>query len=338
MLHEIIPQSAIVLSLVGIIVILGRKFPKVCELKFEEKAGTQKPKMKFSQRLRIGLSQGGIILGRCFKQIAALLYVVVNNFTKKLVAWRQSRRAKALERKEKQKKETALEAKIENQQEVQVPKVQAHVSGLTPESKPLVSGVEVSPPQRFGHFRQNRLPSSAPFVQRQVLPSIGKGKRTLPMHSWSIDELLTEAQKFVKLKRFDQAESLCLVAVRKNPHIARVYKILGNIYFQQGNFEDARRSFREALKRGVDEIEVYKKLGYAYVACDKYKEAVRVYRQAIKNNRAKEYFYLELGKVYRDHHQIEQAIAVYENLVREYPGNFQYIELLEKQKKIGKSE
>ncbi len=336
MLQEIIPQSAIVLSLVGIIIILGRKFPKVCALKIEERAKAPEVKIKFSQRLRAGLGQGGIILGRCFKQIAALFYLIAQGLSKKLAAWRQGHRTKALERQEKKKAEAALKTANKHQKEAPVPAAPVRVP--EPEPKPLERRRAVFSARRVPPFEKTALPASAPWSRPKIaVPSI-KRERTLPMHSWSVDELLTEAGKFATLKRFDQAESLCLAAVRKNPHLARVYKILGNIYFEQKNFEDARRSFREALKRGTDEIEVYKKLGFSYIECDKYKEAIRVYRQAVKNNRAKEYFYLELGKIYRETQQREKAIAVYEDLVREYPGNFQYIELLEKQKKIGKQE
>lgn len=327
MFNEIIPQSAIILSLVGIIVILGRKFPKACELKIEATPKREKGDKKFFAQLGLGFKKARSLFFQGAKVGGRFLYFAGGAIGRKSVsAWRQHR-VKAQARKAKKERERALASKEMPQPKVTPPReTPKETKEKPPSKKPAPKMPPLVRPTLERTLPQPRL------TQRLVKAKIAQAPAK--MEDLDIDQLLTRAQRFAKVKSFGQAEKMCLEVIRKDSHVSRVYKILGCIYFQQGNFDDAQRSLREALKRGIDEIDVYKKLGQCYVQGDKSKEAIKIYRRAIKNNRAKEYFYLELGKILRNSGQQDKAIRAYQDLVREYPGNYKYTELLEKQKKL----
>lgn len=310
MIYEIVPQLVIVLSLIGIIIILGKKLPAVrdSEITVVVKFPTKKRKI--------------LRFGPFFKKIGHYLVVALGQIAKgmRFLGRRGNfvlEKVGAKIREKRQKKAQSREAK----KKALIPgKIQTKEIKLTLRKieKPKLTREFPSPKDR-GKNKRARLKviSVTPFKEQL-----------------SGEELLTRAIGLVKIERFSQAEAMCLDVIRKDPHNIRVYKVLGDLYLKQGNFQDAASSFREALKRGLSEVEIYKKLGVSYLEQGKTREAVRVYRRALTQKLAKEYFYLELGKVYRQRNEIEKAIQVYENLVREYPGNYQYIELLEKQRKL----
>ena len=310
MTYEIIPQFVIVLALAGIIVILGRKLPEVRELKIDAVSESRKNRKTILAVLKAGLPRIGYLIlsiaresGGAAKKVLVLCgrgLKALGGGIKGLIEARRKNEQKMPHRNEKiQQGETLMRA--EDEQEA----------------------------------RRSRRPKpfmSKGFKAREVKVKIPSAP--LEREELSLEELLTDAQNTVKIKHFKAAEKICFSVIRKSPKNAQVYKILGTLYFEQGNFRDAESSFREALKRGADEIDVYRKLGFAYTEEGKMKEAEKIYRRAIKKNRAKEYFYLELGKMYRNQNNIDKTVRTYEELVKAYPGNYQYLELLEKQRKI----
>jgi len=318
MFYEMIPQSVIVLSLVGIIVILGRKLPRLRDLKIEPGISEKKTKKKVSLSVQSYFKRAGSLSlagARVFWKAFVLFFKKVGRLFVLAKKKMRARRKKKAEQKEKLLKELTE------------PKLKVDLGAQEEEI-----------------FKEVELADEP--IKKEVIPEIpsgqGEGKKikvrvpikSLNFQGLSVEALLTRARDFVKIKSFGQAESACLAAIRKNPKNIKVYKILGNVYFEQGNFKDAQRSFSEVLKRGMDEIDIYKKLGQAYAEQGRKDKVIKIYRRAIKNNRAKEYFYLELGKAYKEQGRRDKLIGVYEDLVREYPGNYKYIELLEKQKKL----
>ncbi|MFA4880673.1 MAG: tetratricopeptide repeat protein [Candidatus Doudnabacteria bacterium] len=313
MTYEIIPQFVIVLALAGIIVILGRKLPEVRELKIDAVSESRKNRKTILAVLKAGLPRIGYFIlsiarkgGRAGEKILVLCgrgLKALGGGIKGLIEARRENRQKMPRQNEKiQREETLMRA--DDEQEAR---------GLR-RPKPFMS-------QGFKAREVKVEIPSAPLEREE--------RKEL-----SLEELLTDAQNAVKIKHFKAAEKICFSVIRKSPKNAQVYKILGTLYFEQGNFRDAESSFREALKRRADEVDIYRKLGLAYTGEGKMKEAEKIYRRAIKNNRAKEYFYLELGKMYRNQNNIDKTVRTYEELVKAYPGNYQYLELLEKQRKI----
>lgn len=314
MIYEIIPQFVIVLALAGIVVILGRKLPEVRELKID---AVSKPRKNRKTVLAV--------FKTCLPHIGYFILSVARKgggaAKKILVLCRRG--LKALGGRIK----GLIEARRKNKQ-----KIPYQNEKIQQEEKILMRAGDEQEARRL---RKPKPFTSQGFKAREVKVEIPSAllKRE-EQEELSLEELLTDAQNAVKIKHFKAAEKICFSVIRKSPKNAQVYKILGTLYFEQGNFRDAESSFREALKRGADEIDVYRKLGFAYTEEGKMKEAEKIYRRAIKKNRSKEYFYLELGKMYRNQNNIDKTVRTYEELVKAYPGNYKYIELLEKQRKI----
>ncbi|MDP2918367.1 MAG: tetratricopeptide repeat protein [bacterium] len=301
MTYEIIPQLAIILGLAGIIVILGRKIPQTRELKIEMPAASLSLREKTGTALkkvpRYGLAAiiGG---GKKLRQAASFSF----NLARRGILF-LGRKIKMAKEKAEEKRRAKKAAQI--QAASPVPAEEAGAQRLAEAKKEI-------------YFK--------PLAKRKERKAAAR---------LDLEELLRQAQNYVRLGRLEEAEKICFAIIRRNSKNAQVYKILGNLYFAKDNFPDAENSFREALKRGIDEIDVYKKLGLAYTEEGRIKEAEKIYHRALKNKKAKEYFYLELGKMYRNQNNASAALKIYEDLAREYPGNYQYVELLEKQKKAG---
>lgn len=319
MVYAIFPQLVIVLSLLGIIVILGRKLPKVKNLDVIVKTPIQKKEARdLSKSFRLTFKKLGSFFVIFATKLGRAAKVLFGKIIKTLGRSKDSL-GKIWVKKKRQKTASPDFKGQEIKQELQADVAKKPLA--TPESQKAESKS-----QKPSVFKRR--------MSGKVSPSRFKIKGRLPQdQSLSADELLTRAQKLARMERLDEAESTCIDMIYKDPNNIQVYKILGNVYLKQGNIQDAESSFKEALRRGAQEIEIYKKLGSLYTDQGKIKEAIRIYRRAIKNKLAKEYFYLELGRAYRKRGQFGKAVQIYEDLVREYPGNFKYIELLEKQKK-----
>ncbi len=311
MTYEIIPQFGVVLALVGIIVILGRKIPEVRELKIDAISVPKRNRKRFLAVLKGSLPRLGYFILSAFKgsgRMIVQLFVLSGRGFKIL----GSRMRNFLEKRKKNREVRQQKEEVQEKTILRESNSLRIMPGLK-ERKPFSS-------QKL-KIKEVRIEAHSAPLEREEL---------------NIEQLLTDAENAVRLKHFQAAEKLCFSIIRKNPKNAQVYKILGNLYFAEGNFRDAEASFRAALKRGADSTDLYRKLGLAYTEEGRTKEAEKIYRRAIKNNRTKEYFYLELGKIYRNQNNVDKALRIYEELARAYPGNYKYLELLEKQRKMRK--
>lgn len=321
MLYEIIPQLVIVLSIVGIIVILGRKLPQVSNREVLVKDRLEKEKKKTQETLKYVLGMGGHFLWMFIQKSAQGTLAL----GRKSMFFFKERKKEIISRQE-SKEKVALQGK---RKDLGLKKI--------PIKKVKISRKKIVPLQlksRLKYKRTKKVLRPA-FLERKVAPEAQWASEFLEDYQdKSIIELLTKASRLVRIEHLGEAETLCLDVIRRDPKNTQVYKILGDIYFQQSNTEDAENSFKEALRRGLSEVEIYKKLGLLYTEQGRTREAIKIYRRALKNKLAKEYFYLELGRIYRKKGEYDKAVQVYEDLVQEYPGNFKYVEILEKQKRL----
>lgn len=321
MLYEIIPQLVIVLSIVGIIVILGRKLPQVSNREVLVKDRLEKEKKKTQETLKYVLGMGGHFLWMFIQKSAQGTLAL----GRKSMFFFKERKKEIISRQE-SKEKVALQGK---RKDLGLKKI--------PIKKVKISRKKVVPLQlksRLKYKRTKKVLRPA-FLERKVVLEAQRASEFLEDYQdKSIIELLTKASRLVRIEHLGEAETLCLDVIRRDPKNTQVYKILGDIYFKQSNTEDAENSFKEALRRGLSEVEIYKKLGLLYTEQGRTREAIKIYRRALKNKLAKEYFYLELGRIYRKKGEYDKAVQVYEDLVQEYPGNFKYVEILEKQKRL----
>lgn len=294
MIYEITPQILIVLSLAGIIVILGRKINVVGELPISSatEEGLKRTKRISTQSFGLVAKASGSFLFNGLKKFPHYLKIILISLGRaiaKTASFIMKRRKLISEKIEARKSEKAIVQPEEVEEKAEEKNEEAFSVTFTKEE----------------HKDPAPKPSANTFYIKER-PIVDANQ-----------DLLTQARYFAKIKNFTEAENLCIEFIKDNPKNCEVYKILGEIYFHQGNFEDARKSFQYALKKGIADDDVYQKLGLAYTEEGKTGEAIKIYERALKNTTHKECFYKELVRIYRAAGENKKASEVYEKLMAE---------------------
>lgn len=116
--------------------------------------------------------------------------------------------------------------------------------------------------------------------------------------------------------------------VAKSPAKPRPHNILGIGYFYRGNFDEAMREYREALRLKPDFIEVYYNMGLIHKARKEYKEAILMYLKVlgISAYNAEQFAktYNEIGINYAELGNAEEAIKAFGTAVKDNPGSAEY--------------
>lgn len=95
-------------------------------------------------------------------------------------------------------------------------------------------------------------------------------------------------------------------------------------YFQDGEYEKAAKSFRQAAALSPysdNAVDAYNYLGQAYIKLEKTDEAIKTYQEAISYYPTDDSFYLALGDIYLGKGMLEEAGDAYEAAVRINPNN-----------------
>lgn len=99
----------------------------------------------------------------------------------------------------------------------------------------------------------------------------------------------TLATFLYELKKYDETINHCLFILKDNPVFAEAYTLMGDVYLQQGNHEEAIRNYREAVKLEPENILLKTKYADILINLKKYDEAVTIYnslldKEGIANN------------------------------------------------------
>jgi len=92
---------------------------------------------------------------------------------------------------------------------------------------------------------------------------------------------------------------------------AALWNKLGIAQQQQMNYREARKAYKEAIRRDKDFSEPWNNLGTTYYLEDKPKKSLKYYRQAIKLNPSAASFHLNLGTAYYRQKKVILAIEEY---------------------------
>jgi len=97
---------------------------------------------------------------------------------------------------------------------------------------------------------------------------------------------------------------------------AMYWNNLGCTYFKSGKYEEAIKSFKQAIEIDPDFAEVHYNLGLAYFESGKYEEAIDAYKHAIRIDPDYADAHYNLGKVYDELGKYEEAIDAYKHAIR----------------------
>ena len=109
--------------------------------------------------------------------------------------------------------------------------------------------------------------------------------------------------------RYTEAEQQYKLAATEDPKDARAYAGLGNIYLDQGRFNDAVVAYREALKLTADYRPAYQPLAYSLVRLNRYPEAIETFKQALQYDPDNPEIYNNLAFAYVHSEKYAEAIA-----------------------------
>lgn len=116
--------------------------------------------------------------------------------------------------------------------------------------------------------------------------------------------------------------------VVKSPSKPRPHNILGIGYFYRGNFDEAMREYREALRLKPDYIEVYYNIGLIHKARKEHNESITMFLKALAmtayNETQYAKMYNEIGINYGELGDPEQAIKAFASAVKINPKSVEY--------------
>lgn len=143
-----------------------------------------------------------------------------------------------------------------------------------------------------------------------------------------LNELFQTAEDYFKANKYSQAEPLLNQLVMKSARRPEVFHMLGTIYYDQGKFKKAIKSFERALE--VDPGFTDSSVGLSIILNDlgRYDEGQKVFEEAklmlaqktqTPDAQLNERFaakHIELGDLYYRHHRAEEALEQFQIALR----------------------
>jgi tetratricopeptide (TPR) repeat protein len=124
--------------------------------------------------------------------------------------------------------------------------------------------------------------------------------------------------------QLDEAENFYKSAIRKYPNFRRAYKNLGLVNVQKGDFEGAIKSLSKSMELGLVDGRAYGLLGYSYLTVGNYFPAEAAYRQAILMQPEVLDWKLGLARCLLETEQYEDAVSIFNSLIISNPNNSDY--------------
>lgn len=123
-----------------------------------------------------------------------------------------------------------------------------------------------------------------------------------------------------KLNLIDKAIAIISEGIQLNPSVATFFKIRGNNYLANKNYENAINDLNHSIKLGIETNEIFNSLGVAYAAIGDNQSAIASYKKAIELKPDNAISYSNLAVVYRALNEydiaeqlIKQAISLDSN-------------------------
>jgi tetratricopeptide (TPR) repeat protein len=108
--------------------------------------------------------------------------------------------------------------------------------------------------------------------------------------------------------RYSEAELNYKLAARQDPNDARAQLGLGNVYLDQGRFQDAVAAYQQALKVKPDYSDAYQPLSYALAQLGRFPEAADTLKQALAFDPDNAEIYNNLAFAYAHAERYPEAI------------------------------
>jgi tetratricopeptide (TPR) repeat protein len=137
---------------------------------------------------------------------------------------------------------------------------------------------------------------------------IGRGS------SFAADAAQYLAMSYLQLGDTENAVKAYKSAFQIDPYRDDIHIKLGNLYFSQGKYEDARGEYAEAVRLNPSTVNRYA-LGQAYIELERFSDAETQYREIQRLAPQEAGGYLGMGQVYSRQGQHEEAIRQFKEAV-----------------------
>ena len=161
-----------------------------------------------------------------------------------------------------------------------------------------------------------RKPENPPVHGSSGPSAVGAGRtsdrartRTRPtvnVHEQAIAK--ANAARSAATPRYSEAELNYKLAAKQDPNDARAQLGLGNVYLDQGLFQDAVNAYQQALKVKKDYVDAYQPLSYSLAQLNRFPEAAAALKQALEYDPNNAEIYNNLAFAYAHAERYPEAI------------------------------
>jgi tetratricopeptide (TPR) repeat protein len=137
----------------------------------------------------------------------------------------------------------------------------------------------------------------------------------------SASEHLDTGLDYLEQGEPEQARAEFEEAIRLDPGYALAHYNLGRIYYQQGELDRAEAAFKEAIENDPELAAAHTNLGVVYADQGRYAEAIAEYETAIELDPDDGMAHYNLARSYYDLDQLDAALAEYQEAIRIDPEN-----------------
>lgn len=159
---------------------------------------------------------------------------------------------------------------------------------------------------------QDKLAQAVTSEEKQaILSAIRQNEQQFLAIQWYVKGYEYDADKHDCVQAIDAYRQ----SIALHPHNAKVHTNLGNLYFAQGHYEEARCEYETAIKLNPQEALPYYNCGNIYLEQKRYDLAIQSYDQAIEINPNFVLAYLNRGYIYKAQQQYDLAIRDYSQAI-----------------------
>ena len=142
----------------------------------------------------------------------------------------------------------------------------------------------------------------------------------------SLFTLLREGDSARNHGDFETAENKYITAIRIDSKNAEAYRGLADVYFKQGQIDEALETYKFILQLDSSDDEVLVKLGDIYDKKGDIKEAIDYYQRAVLANDDYPHRFAKLAEMLDSIQQYETALSAIEQAVELEPNNPKYLD------------
>ena len=147
------------------------------------------------------------------------------------------------------------------------------------------------------------------------LLAMTKRVMALKLESYEKDIVQQElVSAYSRQNRLGELEIFFEDALKKAPTDANLYKMLGQIYQRQRDYDRSAEMYEKCVELMPDDPEAHLNLGYAYRSQRFYDKAIASFRKAMELDPGRTYIYGQIARAYADSGRRDEALELAEEL------------------------